>query len=119
MSCDHNCFNCMYSDCISNNVSDDEMVDSKSRDVSAILSDADISRKKKYYYEHHEHSKRYAREYYHRNKAKQNAKSREYYHKHKDKFKEYNKRWKEEHKELVKQRQHQYYLNWKRKKEQK
>lgn len=116
--CNRDCFNCNLKDCNLSGVSDEERALSKERDIEAITSESNVSYGKKYYWKNREKCKKWSKETYDRDKEKYQEKNRKYYDIHKEKFREYNKRWKEEHKELIKQRQRQYYLNWKNKKEQ-
>lgn len=116
MICNRDCFNCLYTDCIKEDISDLERINSKQRDDEIVENEA-LTYKKKYYWENHEKSKKWARDTYNRHKEEYQQKNREYYHTHKERARELNKRWQEEHRELLKERRRRYYLNWKAKKE--
>lgn len=116
MSCNRECFNCSYADCIKDDMSSSERIDSKIRDDEVVAGEA-LTYKKQYYWQNHEKSKKWSRESYYRNKENIQKKNREYYHSHKERARELNRRWQEEHRELIRERSHQYYLNWKAKKE--
>lgn len=117
MSCNMDCFNCTYADCINDRLTEAEVLESicEDRKITAEHS-CEGSYRKQYYWKNVEKCRKQSRETYERRKDAKLEKSREYYHNNKARCLELNKRWRAEHEELVRQRQHEYYIRWRDKK---
>lgn len=110
IDCGRDCFNCVHDDCVTDNITPEERLEIDERNNL-------LKHHSEKYWKNPQSYRDSAKKYYYNNLEKSRAKNKVYYNLHKKKMQELNKRWKEEHKELVRERQHQYYLNWKRKKE--
>lgn len=117
VSCNKDCFNCLYSDCIVDGVFADEEEQSSWRDERAILLkvEADIdffrskdkkTRKKQSWFSEAERSKNYYKE----NKELVLAKKRKYYIQNKESVSDAHKKWRESHKAEISEYNRKYYL---------
>lgn len=117
VSCNSNCFNCQYSDCIVDGVFDDEEKQSSWRDERAILLkvEADIdflrskdkkTRKKQSWSSEADRIKNY----YQENRELVLAKKRKYYIQNKERVSDAHKKWRESHKAEISEYNRKYYL---------
>lgn len=117
--CNNDCFNCKYNDCIKNEITKEEF--KIQNELDKIIKDENVltERQRRYIKEKEKNAeklKERSRKYYHNNKEKCKEKNKKYYETHKEKFKEYDRLRKQTH-PIRKEKRHEYYINWKIKKE--
>ena len=118
-TCNHDCFNCTYDDCIVDDLVHADYLAEKDLDAFAGVNEPkeslhrrkykkkyreehieqDREYQRKYYQEHAEHKKEATRKWTRENKERAAAYGKEYRAKNKEYFKEYKKKYYQEHKE--------------------
>lgn len=102
--CNHNCFECEYSDCINDDYTKEDF------DRQNEFEFDECSKKHS-----NEKDKQSSRNYYWNNREKCLEKNKKYYQTHKEKFKEYDRIRKKTH-PISKEKRHEYYIRFRDKK---
>jgi hypothetical protein len=126
--CNHDCFNCPYSDCIipEEEITLQEIIDADRRDgkpqSKEIKKALARERMKKWYAENKDYAKAKQKEYYEKHKDERKKyyeankeKKKQYYQKNREKIIEYQRRYRKEHPEMFKSSYRKY--NEKRRKD--